>query len=1071
MNQDLPTDPDAPDEAADIGRDFAFDPGTIDADAFIEPGTFMSPCSSNRDCDSGFCVEGPQGMICTRTCLADDCPQGFLCAGIVNTFPDLVFVCLPLFGRVCAPCSTNAQCAGGQCVELDDGLYCSVPCSADECPDPYVCTELLDENEESAGSFCLPPSGTCQCRTPDEGFKRICQVANELGTCFGYETCDPEEGFVGCDARTPSPEECNGLDDDCNGIPDDGLPGGEACEVTNEFGICTGTRTCGGPQGWICSAQVPGAEVCDGLDNDCDGVTDDPFKVGDKYAVMEHCGACNRSCIDIFPNAVPGCDATRDIPRCIVVQCNTGFFKLNDFQCIPLTSTLCGPCVVDADCIREGNRCIPVGDGGTYCGQQCTDSGDCPPGYACRPFEGGPDQCVPESESCACTGADPNIVRSCAVTWQDPENPGSPALTCYGLQRCLESGWGTCELPDEDCNYIDDNCNGLVDEGFVDPSTGRYVDDSNCGVCGNNCTAATVINGSGICDTARSVPDCKIVCNVGFFDVNMNPADGCECEYLGAIDFPNGRDGNCDGIDGQVDAAIFVARWGSDTNSGAIDAPLLTVQAGINRALAQSKREVYVSTGVYTEPVALVAGVGVYGGFSADFRIREPLAYETVILGGAPTPAAPGAVNAVGVSTGSPGSAVLDGFVVIAFSNKTAGGNSIGIYIRDSNSALSVRNTRVVAGDGGDGLPGGPGQSGGNGTPGSPGTAAYDIGQTNCTSAQETAGGSGGSNTCGSTNVSGGAGGRSICPDFNESTSGCSTTTVQTRKAVENGTSGQNNSGGSGAGGIAGLDSFINPDCTLFGTCGTCSVPNASMSGADGVPGATGSNGGSGIRCESAQGSVAGGVWVPGSAGNGANGAHGGGGGGGGAAGGVETSNCSSATSRYTDIGGSGGGGGAGGCGALGGTGGGSAGGSFAVFIVFSSAPASLPEVRDLVIEAGRGGDGGNGGNGGVGGRGGAGQPGGADGAGSGATFCAASGGFGGIGGAGGHGAGGGGGCGGPAYGVFAHGAPAGNLQVYKSSGLVFLGSGQGGTGGLGGASLGNAGQNGETGVAAQTNF
>jgi len=74
---------------------------------------------------------------------------------------------------------------------------------------------------------------------------------------------------------------CDGLDDDCDGLTDeDPLP--PACAEPDE-GVCAGAtsaRLCQGAAGWTdCDygpAYEPGVELsCDGLDNDCDGQTDD----------------------------------------------------------------------------------------------------------------------------------------------------------------------------------------------------------------------------------------------------------------------------------------------------------------------------------------------------------------------------------------------------------------------------------------------------------------------------------------------------------------------------------------------------------------------------------------------------------------------------------------------------------------------------------------------------------------------------------------------------------------------------------------------------------------------------
>ena len=70
-------------------------------------------------------------------------------------------------------------------------------------------------------------------------------------------------------------EVCDGLDNDCNGIIDDGIaPIPTTCGV----GECaaTGEITCvNGAEVDSCTPGTPGAEVCDGLDNDCDSLIDE----------------------------------------------------------------------------------------------------------------------------------------------------------------------------------------------------------------------------------------------------------------------------------------------------------------------------------------------------------------------------------------------------------------------------------------------------------------------------------------------------------------------------------------------------------------------------------------------------------------------------------------------------------------------------------------------------------------------------------------------------------------------------------------------------------------------------
>ena len=81
--------------------------------------------------------------------------------------------------------------------------------------------------------------------------------------------------------ETPAAEICDGLDNNCNGVVDEPvalLQAGQECN-SPETGVCKpGSWVCGGVEGWACVPNIaPGAlqETCDGLDNNCNGQIDE----------------------------------------------------------------------------------------------------------------------------------------------------------------------------------------------------------------------------------------------------------------------------------------------------------------------------------------------------------------------------------------------------------------------------------------------------------------------------------------------------------------------------------------------------------------------------------------------------------------------------------------------------------------------------------------------------------------------------------------------------------------------------------------------------------------------------
>jgi len=197
------------------------------------PGGAGCACTTNADCDNALCIDTHEGKQCATNCV-DSCKTGYTCAKLGAT--DTVYYCVSKSLALCAPCKTDLDCQpqGGDALCLDygaQGRFCGSPCEgAADCLDGYSCVD----SKGAAGTTtkqCRLDKGVCACSAwaSAKGAATVCSQKGEFGTCEAERACT-DKGLAPCKADTSGVEVCNTIDDDCNGKTDD-LPAEATCTL------------------------------------------------------------------------------------------------------------------------------------------------------------------------------------------------------------------------------------------------------------------------------------------------------------------------------------------------------------------------------------------------------------------------------------------------------------------------------------------------------------------------------------------------------------------------------------------------------------------------------------------------------------------------------------------------------------------------------------------------------------------------------------------------------------------------------------------------------------------------
>ncbi|MBI5117301.1 PxKF domain-containing protein, partial [Candidatus Poribacteria bacterium] len=205
--------------------------------------------------------------------------------------------------------------------------------------DGYSAGEDCDDTDSSvypgAPELCNGLDNDCDGSVADDGADEAWynqSTSCGVGECAstGALTCQGGVQVDTCSAGSPtgSDADCDGLDQNCNGVADDAyVPTATSCGV----GECasTGQLICvAGSLQDTCSAGTPEEEICDDMDNDCDGQSDEGVQQsfyrdadGDGYGnaampvqacstpegYVENDGDCNDGNAGVHPGAAEVC--------------------------------------------------------------------------------------------------------------------------------------------------------------------------------------------------------------------------------------------------------------------------------------------------------------------------------------------------------------------------------------------------------------------------------------------------------------------------------------------------------------------------------------------------------------------------------------------------------------------------------------------------------------------------------------------------------------------------------------------------------------------------------------------
>lgn len=437
---------------------------------------------AGEECDDGNAVafDGCEPETCQLTCHGDaDCGDGIECNG----------------AEICAPCADEACTAGRRCMPGDvlaDGTPCddamglcrSEVCAPPDCGDGVVdadehcddgnttpndgceldCRFTCEVDSEMTNTWYLDCDGDGYAATEPDPRTQCLQPPAE-GCGGGWTLRNPVVGAIDCDDTDPevrpgAAELCDGIDNNCVGGTDDSCTA-IPCTTGDECasGFCA--------DGVCCDSACDGqCEACNlaGTAGTCSQVTGDP--VGSRPACDGE-GICGGSCgssraVCDYPTVMCRAQSCSDATVTHSAMCDGAGAcpaEATD-SCAPYacSGTSCRTnCAADADCSAgsycNAGLCLGTKPRGYTCGAnaECT-TGYCVDGFCCdTACNGQCEQCSATPGTCGPRSGAPIGDRPACNS--DPDTSACTG-TCDGINRA------SCVYPTRACEYCDSYCGG-----------------------------------------------------------------------------------------------------------------------------------------------------------------------------------------------------------------------------------------------------------------------------------------------------------------------------------------------------------------------------------------------------------------------------------------------------------------------------------------------------------------------------------------------------------------------------------------------------------------------------------